>query len=121
MPKRIQMSRQKPWRADNPKAVKVDRTTRYGNPFAVDKAVVVTWNHGNATGSITAQNTFEAVAYFRDWMNGVVDIPTVTRPPVWTLAGHDLACWCPVGQYCHADVLLELASATTATTEGPSA
>lgn len=26
------------------------------------------------------------------------------------LAGRDLACWCPLGQPCHADVLLELAN-----------
>jgi hypothetical protein len=27
------------------------------------------------------------------------------------LLGKDLACWCPLGQPCHADVLLELANA----------
>jgi hypothetical protein len=26
------------------------------------------------------------------------------------LAGHDLACWCPLDQPCHADVLLDLAN-----------
>lgn len=26
------------------------------------------------------------------------------------LAGHDLACWCPLDQPCHADVLLEIAN-----------
>jgi hypothetical protein len=26
------------------------------------------------------------------------------------LAGHDLACWCPLDQPCHADVLFELAN-----------
>jgi hypothetical protein len=26
------------------------------------------------------------------------------------LAGHDLACWCPLDQPCHADILLELAN-----------
>jgi hypothetical protein len=25
------------------------------------------------------------------------------------LHGHDLACWCPPGELCHADVLLEVA------------
>ena len=29
------------------------------------------------------------------------------------LAGRDLACWCPLDQPCHADVLLELANAAT--------
>lgn len=32
------------------------------------------------------------------------------------LAGKDLACWCPLDEPCHADVLLELANATEATT-----
>ncbi|MGA4726274.1 DUF4326 domain-containing protein [Micromonospora taraxaci] len=31
------------------------------------------------------------------------------------LAGKDLACWCPLDQPCHADVLLELASAPAET------
>jgi hypothetical protein len=26
------------------------------------------------------------------------------------LAGHDLACYCPLDQQCHADVLLEIAN-----------
>ena len=26
------------------------------------------------------------------------------------LHGKNLACWCPIGQFCHADVLLELAN-----------
>ena len=26
------------------------------------------------------------------------------------LRGHDLACWCPLDQPCHADVLLEVAN-----------
>jgi len=30
------------------------------------------------------------------------------------LRGHDLACWCPLDQPCHADVLLELANAPVA-------
>ena len=31
------------------------------------------------------------------------------------LAGSDLACWCPLGQPCHADVLLEIANRGEAT------
>ncbi|MCR1785331.1 DUF4326 domain-containing protein [Nocardioides carbamazepini] len=32
---------------------------------------------------------------------------------VHELAGKDLACWCPLDQPCHADVLLEIANAPT--------
>lgn len=40
MPKRIQMSRQRPWRADNPEAVIVARPSKWGNPFRVGEAQV---------------------------------------------------------------------------------
>lgn len=33
------------------------------------------------------------------------------RPDISQLKGHDLACWCPLDQPCHADVLLKLAAA----------
>jgi hypothetical protein len=39
-------------------------------------------------------------AYDRRWM----------REHLVDLAGRDLVCWCPPGQPCHADVLIELAS-----------
>lgn len=38
--------------------------------------------------------------------------PHINR--IGELAGHDLACWCPEGRPCHADLLLHLAN-----TEGP--
>jgi hypothetical protein len=35
--------------------------------------------------------------------------PVLPLPPdLAPLRGHDLACWCPLDQPCHADVLLEL-------------
>ena len=37
-----------------------------------------------------------------------IGIPPV--PDLAPLQGHDLACWCPLDQPCHADVLLELAN-----------
>ena len=38
-PRRIQMTRKRPWRADNPDAVIVDRRTKWGNPFRVGEAL----------------------------------------------------------------------------------
>ena len=43
----------------------------------------------------------------------VVDLFRDNIAPTWNvgdLAGRDLACWCPLDQPCHADVLLELAN-----------
>jgi hypothetical protein len=39
---------------------------------------------------------------------GTISVP---KPPdLAALRGHDLACFCPIGQPCHADILLELAN-----------
>lgn len=120
MPKRIQMSRQKAWRADNPDAVIVDRRTRWGNPVKIGAPTEVTWverisdKHSFwAFASVAANNRAEATAHFRDWMDGVVELVAFSeheRPEIEDLAGKDLACWCPLDQPCHADVLLDLAN-----------
>ena len=104
---RIQLSRRKGWRKPDG-AVSVARPHQYGNPFRIGVRIPVFWDTG--TGNIEAETRAEAVAYFRDWMNGVVDIPDTARPDVASLMGHNLACWCPLDEPCHADVLLELAN-----------
>ncbi len=38
-PKRIQMTRSKPWRPENPEAVIVSRGSKWGNPFRVGKPI----------------------------------------------------------------------------------
>ena len=40
-----------------------------------------------------------------------IELPTV--PDLTALRGHDVACWCAIGQPCHADVLLELANSAS--------
>ncbi len=35
MPQRVRMTRHVPWRADHPDAVRVDRATKWGNPYRV--------------------------------------------------------------------------------------
>lgn len=90
-PQRIQLSRKKGWRMP-PNAVKVDRSTRWGNPHV-------------AKGS----NTAAAVAAFKaDLLAGRLKITCedVKRE----LAGKDLGCWCWRDWTCHADVLLEIAN-----------
>lgn len=127
MPKRIQMTRQRPWRAEHPDAVIVSRPSKWGNPFAARIP------HGETLQpSETRQHL---VDQFRAWLIGgdrfdevVERMPLVdeqgrvwrttavrtTRPTPYEvrqeLAGRDLACWCPLDQPCHADVLLELAN-----------
>ena len=116
MPKRIQMSRQRPWRAEHPDAVIVDRRTKWGNPWAVVAVGPSEWQvkiAGESASVLTYPTKSEAarvaVAFFR------LDLEVSSRPWVRDqsleeLRGRDLACWCPLDQPCHADVLLELAN-----------
>ena len=129
-PKRIQMSRQHPWRADHVDAVIVARPSRWGNPFAarIPHGEVL---QGRETRAVLVEqyrrwlvdgaSTDEAVAslplrtpqgdVWVAWM------PLVSRPTLREiraeLAGRDLAFWCPLNVPCHADVLLALANGVT--------
>lgn len=97
MPKRIQRKRAKGWRKPE-SAIIVDRTSRWGNPWPV-------------TDDRSAE---EAVNMFRDWIAGdrfVNGRPAPTHSSIkMMLGGADLACWCPLDQPCHADVLLKIAN-----------
>lgn len=83
-----------------PNTVKVDRTTMWGNHWRVG-------THSNLLGRAVASRA-EAVEVYRKlaWPE--------KHHREWVrenLAGKNLACWCPLNQPCHADVLLELANA----------
>ena len=125
-PKRIQRRRTKGWRMPEG-AVSVSRPSLFGNPFIVGETYLwfggSVWNdrrpfpiptfreqglyeHGLLVERPT--DTFTVVRWFGDWAHAMVK-----ADPDWLapLRGHDLACWCPLDQPCHADVLLELANA----------
>lgn len=112
-PKRVQMTRNKPWRADNPDAVIVDRRTKWGNPFTVAAYLdVYDDTHDMALTAV--------VEAFSDWLNGDTWAAGSSRDweerrqaileDLGALRGKDLACWCSHSHPCHADVLLELAN-----------
>lgn len=124
MPKRIQMSRQRPWRAENPDAVIVARPSKWGNRWRVVRVqcslgglcwgvttpeVGIMQQHAESQGEAAhwAVQGFERD--IRSHANGYG--PAEVRV---ALAGRDLACWCPLDEPCHADVLLELANTTGA-------
>ena len=94
MPTRVQLRRSKGWRKPE-KAVVVARPSCWGNP------------HRAATATVDAHRA--AVGAFRaDLLTGA--LPYSTDDVRRALAGRDLACWCPPGLPCHADVLLEVAN-----------
>jgi hypothetical protein len=86
-PLRIQRRRSSGWRMPT-SAVYVGRPTRWGNPF--DWRIC-----GRA----------EAVRLFEAHLTGS---PELLREARSALAGKHLACWCRVGEPCHADVLLRV-------------
>lgn len=107
-PRRIQRKRTKGFKlaeaTDNPNGVVyVGRPTKWGNPYKA----------GESTDFVTAQPMTLADSIF--WFRSEFD-------PKWSanahtnlknlveLKGKDLACFCPLDQPCHADVLLELAN-----------
>jgi hypothetical protein len=131
MPERIQLSRRKGWRKPE-NTVVVARPSKWGNPFRIvygkeaPKAPI--WWH--VLGPRDSWSYLSGPAYarrvatdeFRNWL--LADL----RPRDWhwttiekqqwmraaldagELTGKNLACWCPLDQPCHADVLLELAN-----------
>lgn len=113
MPERIQMSRQRPWRSDNPDAVIVARPSKWGNPYRV----------GDNSGFYGIPHDRETVVIFFKfdmeygdglWWEAGNRYLTVADVRA-ELAGRDLACWCPLPapgdpDVCHAAVLLELAA-----------
>lgn len=88
-PRRIQRKRTKGWRMP-PNTVYVGRPTRYGNAF-----VVRLWG------------LKEALRLYRELINDQTGYAESIRKE---LKGKNLACWCPLDQTCHADVLLEIAN-----------
>lgn len=123
MPQRIQMSRQRPWRAHHPDAVIVARPSKWGNPFWVRYNSGGTWAvlhdgiiYGCYESRAIARN--EAVDLFRSAINPAAPKDSLPHYPLIKdmkreLAGKDLCCWCPLDQPCHADVLIELANGAT--------
>jgi hypothetical protein len=117
-------------------AVYVGRPTVFGNPFRVVRStccatVDVTddngvtyvidhrWAHENGWSDVNRPGAWtyarrEAVrlysAELSDWMGGRLRWDEPFQEAVESLRGRDLACWCPLDQPCHADVLLELAN-----------
>jgi hypothetical protein len=107
---RIRLQRTKGWRIP-PNTRKVDRSTKFGNPFEVAR-----------------YGAPEAIRLYRAWLTDeltdgeIVDSypPLVARhliarrhtvlASLAELRGMTLACWCLPSSPCHADILLEIAN-----------
>jgi hypothetical protein len=97
-PQRVQLKRSAGWKMPA-NTLKVDRTTRWGNPFSAAEC-----------GSIAA-----AVAQHGRWMRGEIAAPGGVEPPTPAeirlgLGGRNLACWCALNGPCHSELLLAIAN-----------
>jgi hypothetical protein len=111
-PCRIQLSRKRGWRMP-PNTVKVDRTTKWGNPFKPDLLYIAGPMPKRVPGLKQGGpiGVAGAVEAFRTLMRtNLRKEPEKTRALLEQLRGRNLACWCKVGEPCHADVLLRFAN-----------
>lgn len=91
-PKRIQRRRTRGWKMPEG-AVYVGRPSLLGSPFLVKE-----WGQAGS------------VAAFRLYLEYHSAGRAMAVFAKLNLRDKDLACWCPLNQPCHADVLLELAN-----------
>jgi Domain of unknown function (DUF4326) len=132
MPERIQLKRTRGWRLPEG-AIKVDRSTRWGNPFEPGRRVIAPGAYGSLASPYhgcrpsgvhgTGPRAYE-IRRVRDRPDAVALFASYVRadPSGWppddirySLGGLDLACWCPLPaegdpDVCHAAVLLRLAN-----------
>lgn len=116
-PKRIQLKRTRGWRMP-PNTVVVARPGPLGNPLTIKNAIEA----GYARKDDPEGARRFVAECFRDWL-----LQTPGEREWWSgpesdkrrkiiceripdLRGKNLACWCPVGSPCHADVLLDIAN-----------
>jgi hypothetical protein len=92
-------------------AVYVGRPSPWGNPWKITRMLDGSWAVYNPSGASGRGylGTFVSEERARYW--AVVGFRRDFEENIEPLRGHDLACWCPLDQPCHADVLLELANA----------
>lgn len=103
-PARIQLSRAKGWRMP-PNTVKVDRTTKWGNPFVA----------GRDNPFLAGQEVEDRRHAWALFLGFAPQNERLVATARTELRGKNLACWCPLpGPYdddcCHASVLLRLAN-----------
>ena len=106
-PRRIQRKRTAGWTMP-PNTVYVGRPTKWGNPWRI--GVNRCTGHGLSYRQETVTDAITAVRFFRDMLHAPDCIYPNEDQIKRNLRGKNLACWCPLDQPCHADVLLELAN-----------
>ena len=94
-----------------PNTVSVTRPGPWGNPFKLGK------NLCTGRGLDYREEKIDTPEIATRAFRAMLDKPDRNYPSnsalVHHLRGKNLACWCAIGQPCHADVLIELANIAT--------
>lgn len=118
---RIQRRRSLGWRLPEG-ALVVTRPTKWGNPFRVGATIgrddeLAPYLHiPGGWGQLVSVRILDAQTAVDAYFEWIVNQPALCLSVRDELAGHDLACWCPLtyrdgSPYpCHADLLLHLAN-----------
>lgn len=110
MPDRIRLSRARGWRLPA-SAVKVDRSTRFGNPFIVGQdgtAIECLYLYGLLVSGYMCVSHGAQCARRQE---AALEALRHEKKAGWaTLRGKHLACWCRIGAPCHGDLLIEVAN-----------
>lgn len=102
MPERIQRKRTRGWKMP-PNTTYVGRPTKWGNPYTLGEWTCASDDEPNIVEINTQQDIvdlFETYTIPELLDDGLIE----------ELRGKNLACWCKLGEPCHADVLLRLAN-----------
>lgn len=110
MPDRVQRKRERGWKMPE-NTIYVGRPSRWGNPhdwrdWLTAWRQCIGWRYDAGDGHDWCRD-MAAQAFDEDIRDGV--LPDIANR-VSELRGKNLACWCPLSQPCHADVLLKLAN-----------
>lgn len=109
-PVRIQLSRRKGWRMPR-NTVKVDRSTKWGNPFIVGRQGDREYCVKLFIYTITGFHCLSCGTACGERQEALMTVLLAEKNAGYpTLRGKNLACWCAPGAPCHADVLLIVAN-----------
>ncbi|TDR90264.1 DUF4326 domain-containing protein [Enterovirga rhinocerotis] len=105
-PKRAQLSRAKGWRMP-PNTVKVDRTTKWGNPYRAG----IHCDRYHAVDSHRHLCLFGRRSKGAPWPDrDEAEYVRIVRDEIGELRGKNLGCWCSLESPCHAETLLDLSN-----------
>jgi len=103
-------------------SVYVGRPTKWGNPFRLDpdgaimyysvnRKILDPWIYWSVSGGFGIDDILQL---YKAWITGKLEFKGIYKrplppiPDISELKGKDLACWCPLHQKCHVDVLIKL-------------